>query len=129
MLLPAGYLWVLFSICHTSLTEAKGVEICVFRIVTGIPCPACGSTRAVVSIFKGDFYEAMYTNPLGFLIAFAMLILPFWLITDTILKKDSLFKFYLWFEKFILKKNVMIIVILLILANWGWNIYKSFTAF
>lgn len=35
---------------------------CVFRIVTGLYCPMCGATRAVISIVNGDFISALRCN-------------------------------------------------------------------
>ena len=37
---------------------------CPFKAVTGIPCPGCGMTRAVLSACKGDFRGAFYYHPL-----------------------------------------------------------------
>jgi len=37
---------------------------CVFKGLTGIPCPACGSTRSVVHVAHGDILSAFAMNPL-----------------------------------------------------------------
>lgn len=37
---------------------------CPFKAVTGIPCPGCGMTRAVMSALRGDFREAFRYHPL-----------------------------------------------------------------
>ena len=37
---------------------------CPFKAVTGIPCPGCGMTRAVLSALRGDFRTAFYYHPL-----------------------------------------------------------------
>jgi len=37
---------------------------CVFRGLTGIPCPTCGSTRSVVHLSHGDILSALAMNPL-----------------------------------------------------------------
>jgi len=55
---------------------------CWIRSVFGIPCPGCGSTRAVAAIiFHGDLKEAMRLNPLIFitagLIIFAIFVFMF----------------------------------------------------
>ena len=42
------------------LYNGKG---CLFKKLIGIPCPACGMTRAYTAIFKGDFAAAFYYNP------------------------------------------------------------------
>ena len=33
---------------------------CVFFSITGVECPGCGMTRAILSAFKLDFKEAFY---------------------------------------------------------------------
>lgn len=37
---------------------------CVFKTVTGYPCPTCGSTRAVLDFFHLDIVSAFRWNPL-----------------------------------------------------------------
>lgn len=39
-------------------------KICPTRILFGIPCPICGTTRAVWLLFQGKFVEAVAVNPL-----------------------------------------------------------------
>ncbi|WP_052339580.1 DUF2752 domain-containing protein [Gorillibacterium massiliense] len=41
---------------------------CVFLKVTGLYCPGCGMTRAVLSILRLDFYQAFRYNALLFLL-------------------------------------------------------------
>jgi hypothetical protein len=37
---------------------------CVFKWLTGIPCPTCGSTRSVVHLAHGEIMTALAKNPL-----------------------------------------------------------------
>jgi len=37
---------------------------CAFKMLTGIPCPTCGSTRSVVHLANGDIFAAFMMNPL-----------------------------------------------------------------
>ena len=39
-------------------------SLCPFRSVTGVPCPACGSTRAVMATVDGRWLDAVLLNPL-----------------------------------------------------------------
>ena len=41
--------------------------ICVFASTTGIPCPGCGLTRAVVHALRGDLPGAFQMHPLFWL--------------------------------------------------------------
>ena len=48
-------------------------SLCSFHQVTGLPCPGCGLTRAVVCCAHGLWSEALFFHPLGPL-AFAIII-------------------------------------------------------
>jgi hypothetical protein len=37
---------------------------CVFKYLTGIPCPTCGATRSVMHLAQGDFFASFGMNPL-----------------------------------------------------------------
>ena len=47
--------------------------VCPFRLVTGLQCPGCGSTRAAHQILHGHFIAAFELNPL-FLLAIPFLL-------------------------------------------------------
>ena len=38
--------------------------LCLLRNVTGVPCPTCGSTRAVLALADGRVLDAVLFNPL-----------------------------------------------------------------
>lgn len=38
--------------------------LCVFRRITGLPCPSCGMTRAYLALFSGDIGKAFFMHPL-----------------------------------------------------------------
>jgi hypothetical protein len=40
---------------------------CAFRILTGYPCPACGTTRALIHFSQARFLPAFAMNPLAFI--------------------------------------------------------------
>jgi hypothetical protein len=50
--------------------------VCLFRLVTGLQCPGCGSTRAAHQILHGHFITAFELNPL-FLLAIPFLLFAF----------------------------------------------------
>jgi len=55
---------------------SSGPPLCMFRNITGLYCPFCGSTRSVGNILMGKFDAALYLNPLGYF-GLAFLILLF----------------------------------------------------
>ncbi len=40
---------------------------CMIREVTGLYCPGCGATRAVISLLKGQWYQAIRYNAIIFI--------------------------------------------------------------
>lgn len=48
-------------------TQILFQTICPFAILTGLPCPACGLTRAGLCLLRGDFVSAWETHPCIFL--------------------------------------------------------------
>ncbi|NLL72311.1 MAG: DUF2752 domain-containing protein [Clostridiales bacterium] len=50
---------------------------CPIRYITGITCPGCGMTRAILSALRLDFSSALYFHPLFFLVPFMFLIYLF----------------------------------------------------
>ena len=47
------------------LAAALHLHACVFRSLTGIPCPSCGTTRAATAFLEGDLMTAFINNPLA----------------------------------------------------------------
>lgn len=119
----AGSIWIFLN--HHFFVAEKMHSVCIFKGVTGIPCPACGSTRSVLSFLQGDFYSAIHWNPIGiFLLLFASVSL-LWIVVDLLLKKESYYRVYLKMETLLKKPLVFIPAIVLLLGLWGWNIYRG----
>jgi len=121
----AGYIWLYYSITSNVSGNNKTAEVCLIKHATNIPCPSCGSTRSIISLTKGNFVEAVNINPIGYIVAFIMLIAPVWIISDLILKNNSLFRCYQIIESHLKKPKYAIPLILLVIINWFWNIKKG----
>jgi hypothetical protein len=120
----AGYSWVILN--HYLInTNAPVLNVCLFRQVTGIPCPSCGTTHAVLSITKGNFRQALHENILGFPATLMIVVIPAWIVADLLLKKQSFYKFYFRSESFLRRRWVAWSALFLLLANWALNIYRS----
>jgi len=70
-------LWLLVTLAASALAAVSwqiGLRPppCFFHQVTGLPCPGCGSTRAVVQLAQGHIAAAFIFNPLTTLAAFAL---------------------------------------------------------
>ncbi len=60
------------ALCGLAVALATpGIRLpqCVFRLATGLPCPTCGMTRAVLALAHGDWAHAWIMNPLVVLTA------------------------------------------------------------
>ncbi len=118
-----GYGW--FFVARYLLATQQSLTVCFFKQVSGVPCPSCGSSRAAVLASGGNFAQALDVNPLGFVVVGALAVIPFWLIADWITRGDSLYRAYLKFEQTVCIKWVAALLIVLLLANWIWNITKQ----
>src|SRR5690606_1481945 len=88
--------------------------ICHLRLFTGIPCPTCGSTRALMAILDGRPLDAFLFNPLMFVLGLATaLILGVRLI---------------WGKQLLLqlsapqKNGAWVVAVVVFFFNWGYVI-------
>jgi hypothetical protein len=122
IVIALGYLWLFFS----SVTVFKEKQFgCLFKKITTYPCPSCGTTRSVQLVFEGEFFSSLLLNPFGILVTIIMLVVPIWISVDYIKKSSNFFKFYKASELFISKKPIAILLFLLVILNWYWNIKKN----
>lgn len=86
----SGYFTV---IVFNNSTNHVHVLFCIFKRLTGIPCPGCGMGRATISLLKGNLIQSFNYNILGVPFTFVILISIFWLIADLLNHKESFFVF------------------------------------
>lgn len=121
-----GLFWILLHIYFNAFQNTtNNITVCVFKNITTYPCPSCGTTRSVISIFQGKYFNALQINPIGFIISLIVIICPIWILFDIIFKKQSLFVYYKKTEKLIRTPRIYIPLIILISINWIWNVYKG----
>jgi hypothetical protein len=58
------------------------LTFCVFKGMSGLPCPTCGSTRVVARLFDLDLAGALAMNPFTTLVA---VVIGAWAIADLVL--------------------------------------------
>jgi len=122
--IAVGFLWIGFHFIEWNQNQKMSYEVCLFKKVTGVACPSCGSTRAVFSILNGSFLDALYLNPLGYIILIGMMIFPPWILFDVFQKKSTFFVFYEKAINWMKKPKIYIPLILLVICNWIWNLTK-----
>lgn len=65
--------WIALGGVGAALTaaalSAEGIDdgpvVCPFRLLTGLPCPGCGLTRAWVYLTHGQWHDSFLANPFG----------------------------------------------------------------
>jgi len=50
----------------------SGIELCMFKRVTELPCPGCGLTRCGAHLYRGHLARAVEYNPFGLVIIAGM---------------------------------------------------------
>jgi ribosomal protein S27E len=93
---------------------------CPLRTFADIPCPTCGTTRAVLALARGDVWGAICMNPLVTLGGGALLL--YILVGLFVQKKTGRFPEPEWTPRrlWILRA----VVLGALIANWGY-LYRS----
>ncbi len=116
---------LIYLLINTVTKQNETIRVCFIKSVTGIPCPSCGSTRAIQLIFQNKWIDSLAMNPFGIVVAVLMIVIPTWIFFDVVFKKETFFKWYKKMEVIIRKPWLASILILVVLLNWIWNIYKN----
>jgi hypothetical protein len=56
------------------IRSAKLPSGCLFKEIVGIECPACGVTRSLEALMRGDIVASFLFNPAGVLVGMALLV-------------------------------------------------------
>lgn len=98
---------IIFIIAYFVVLRKLFYSTCPVVIITGLPCPACGITRAAFQLIDFDFVGALETHPFIYVIAFLMIIFiinryimlrktPEWLKWMAIICIIGMIVFYIW---------------------------------
>lgn len=64
-------------------------SVCIFKNITDIPCPACGSTRATIQLINGHFMDVILLNPLALFTNIFILLAIVWMFYDIIRDRET----------------------------------------
>ncbi len=94
---------------------------CPFKMATGLPCPGCGGLRAFELLTHGRVWDALCLNPLSVALMAFFAVSGVWLAVDIVRGSRSWLDFCgrPW------TKTATIAAVVLLLANWVWNIQKG----
>lgn len=104
------------------------LQFCLFKELTGVPCPGCGCTRAFLCLLRGEVGQALWYNPLVIvLIIFALVLLVATLVETCVFRRPPSHEASLYSRLFRrrLPSWVIVVAALLTAANWAWNIAKG----
>ena len=118
-----GWAWLAL---HLGKSAELHFQLCWIKATTGMPCPACGTTRAVDALMHGNLWEAMLINPFGLPVMLLMAAAPVWIVIDVLRQRDSFFRSFRRTEQVISKRGIAIALIALVVVNWVWNFYKGY---
>ena len=133
MRIPIFYykLWALFITGATYIGAVSQLKIvswtCPIKRLTHLPCSACGTTRAISLLLDGRLNESIQMNPLGLITILSCSLVLAASIRDLLLQDWLLERVYNQLIKLVYchKIAVIVIVSILSLSNWCWNIYKG----
>ena len=94
------------------------LPLCALKVLTGLPCPTCGLTRAVLAVTRGDLGAALFFNPLAVVAGTASMLYLAYAATVLVLRLPR-------FRPRLSPADARFaraISLLLLLANWVWLI-------
>lgn len=118
----AGYGWLCSELISP---HDHAIGFCPLRYATGLPCPSCGTTRAVVALLHGDVMASVGLNPFGIPVTAILLFAPLWIAGDVMTRRHTFIAFYRRAEHFLKRPAIAIPLAALVLANWVWTIIKD----
>ncbi|MFW6162339.1 MAG: DUF2752 domain-containing protein [Planctomycetota bacterium] len=92
---------------------------CLLKAVTGVPCPFCGGTRAVVFAAGGQWLASLAMNPLGVLLVAGGPLLALWLGLCAATGRDLGLSVA---DRFLSRRSTVPGFLGFVLALWVWKI-------
>jgi hypothetical protein len=120
-----GYGWIAWNAgavhgLHSTQT------VCLMKIITGIPCPSCGTTRSITTLLAGNILDSVWVNPVGIIAVSVLIIFPIWVVTDYFRKSESFFRWYISAERKLSNRRwIYVASAIAVTVNWWWNITKG----
>ena len=122
ILICIGILYVsLFSFLELNKLN---INFCLLKSITGFPCVTCGTTRAFDLLLKGEIYRSLLMNPLGLVVFISSVSFVFLLFFDYFVGTKILNNLIDKTKSLKLNHKIVILVFLLLLLNWIWNVIK-----
>ena len=119
---PVGLVFMAIGLAGVVAVGVLGLDripwpLCMFKALTGIPCPTCGSTRVLGRVAALDFVGAVTMNPLAVGAGVALVL---WGVGDLLLLRRG--------EALTVETGprlafvLRVTAVLAVLVNWAWLI-------
>ncbi len=111
-------LWLLFTSGLALAASSLEVPLCIFKAMTGLPCPACGMGHACRAAMQGDAAASFQHHPLGVPAMLFLGITYAFLSADVLRGRSRTYEFLsrLW------PRWVVVSTVGVILATWVWRL-------
>lgn len=96
------------------------ITVCPIKLLSGLPCPGCGTTRAIEMVLDGNLTRGIMMNPNIILVAAIAIGAPFILAANLLYGKDYMSIADHWLNR----RPVIIIFVLFEMTIWMYNIVR-----
>lgn len=96
------------------------ITVCPIKLLSGLPCPDCGTTRAIEMVLDGDMIGGIMMNPNIILVAAIAMGAPFILAANFLYGKDYMRIADRWLNR----RPVFISLIFFEMTIWMYNIVR-----
>ena len=117
VLILSIFLWSVQVLSSASSGFTTGPTLCMFRNITGLPCPFCGTTRSIGHILIGNFESALRLNPLGYL---SLMFFVFLFVKPLTIKKLSSYIAGKWWN--LTQRNQISVTLTILASAWALNL-------
>lgn len=96
------------------------ITVCPIKLLSGLPCPGCGTTQAIEMVLDGDMIGGIMMNPNIILVAAIAMGAPFILAANFLYGKDYMRIADRWLNR----RPVFISLIFFEMTIWMYNIVR-----
>ena len=96
------------------------ITVCPIKLLSSLPCPGCGTTRAIEMVLDGDMIGGIMMNPNIILVAAIAMGAPFILAANFLYGKDYMRIADRWLNR----RPVFISLIFFEMTIWMYNIVR-----
>ena len=93
-------------------------SLCVFLRITGLPCPGCGLTRAIILVSRLDFLGAVRMNVIALPLFVGGAVYFVCAVVEAVTYRPALHRF----NSIMARKWVIAVAVILMAVSWAYNI-------